>query len=127
MKKSTHHVLVVEDKESLRLALTEKLRHEGYDVSSAKDGEEGLAMAIAEKPDIILLDIIIPKVDGMQMLKAVRASNEWGANVPVIVLTNSKEKGDIAEALVEGVAQYLAKADWKIEDIVKKVSTLLAP
>lgn len=124
-KKPKHHVLVVEDEEALRHALKDKLEREGYVVSAAKDGEEGLKVGLDEQPELILLDIIMPRLDGIKMLKAIRADAEWGATVPVIILTNSREKGDIVEALAEGVTQYLAKADWKIEDVVEKVKEML--
>lgn len=124
-KKDMKHILVVEDEHALRRALTEKLEHEGFNVTAAKDGEEGLKLGLEQKPDMILLDIIMPKLDGIKMLKAIRSDVPWGANVPVIILTNSREKGDIVAALAEGVTQYLAKADWKIEDVVKKLKEML--
>lgn len=124
-RKQKKRILVVEDEEALRRALTEKLQHEGFAVTAAPDGEEGLKLGLDEQPDLILLDIIMPRLDGIKMLKALRADKGWGMDVPVIVLTNSREKGDIVEALSEGVTQYLAKADWKIEDVVKKVAKLL--
>ena len=119
-KKKKQHILVVEDDKALRFALKEKLEHVGYHVTVAPDGEEGLKLGLDEEPDLIVLDIIMPRLDGLKMLKAIRSDDGWGANVPVMILTNSREKGDIVEALEEGVTKYLAKADWKIEDVIKR-------
>ena len=124
-KRTKKTVLVVEDEQALRFALKEKLEHKGFSALVAEDGEEGLKIGLDEQPDLILLDIIMPRLDGLEMLKAVRADETWGANVPVIVLTNSREKGNIVEALDGGVSQYLTKADWKIEDVIDKVREAL--
>jgi OmpR family response regulator RpaB len=124
-KASTKTILIVEDEAPLRRALEEKFSHAGFDVVTAANGEEGLEIGLDRKPALILLDIIMPRLDGLKMLKALRADKGWGADVPVMVLTNSKEKGDIVAALQEGVTQYLAKADWHIEDIVTRARELL--
>jgi len=125
LNRKKQRILVVEDDKALRFALKEKLEHAGYHVSVAQDGEEGLKIGLDELPDLILLDIIMPRLDGLKMLKAVRADEGWGAGVPVMILTNSKEKGDIVEALEEGVTKYLAKSDWKIEDVIKRIEETL--
>ena len=124
-KQTKKKVLVVEDEQALRFALKEKLEHKGFTALTAQDGEEGLKIGLDEQPDLILLDIIMPRLDGLEMLKAVRADKAWGADVPVIVLTNSREKGNIVEAMDGGVSQYLTKADWKIEDVIDKVREAL--
>lgn len=121
-------VLVVEDDDPCLKALVDKLTREGYKVSQAKNGAEGLALALAEKPDLILLDIIMPRVDGLEMLKQLRADADWGKNVPVMVLSNlSAEDDKIKASIAEyGVKDYLLKADWSLNNVVKKVQEVLA-
>ncbi len=98
----------------------DKFKSEGFLVTSAKDGQEGLNLAITDHPDLILLDIIMPVMDGMTMLSQLR-QDPWGKTVPVILLTNLSEAEKVVESLREGVYDYLVKSDWKLEDIVKKV------
>ena len=110
-------ILVIEDENSLRRALVEKLKHTGYLPIEAKDGRAGLAMALKEYPDLILLDIVMPVMDGLTMLGKLR-KNAWGHDVPVILLTNLNESKDIAEAIKSGAYDYLVKSDWKLEDVI---------
>jgi len=120
-------ILIVEDEIDLREALVDKLGREEFETSGAKDGEEGLEMALRDHPDLILLDIVMPKMDGMTMLKKLREENEWGKKVPVILLTNlSATDEKIIKAMVENEpSYYLVKSDWKIGDVVKKVKETL--
>jgi len=112
----------VEDERSLLGALVDRFTREKFSVLQAKNGEEGLAIALKEHPDLILLDIIMPVMDGTTMLKKLRVADEWGKYVPVIMLSNLQDNDRIAESLVEGSAQsYMIKANWKIEDVVAKV------
>lgn len=117
-KKKT--ILVVEDEEPVLTALVDKFSREGFLLSQAKDGEEGLALALKNHPDLILLDILMPKMDGIALLKKLR-EDKWGKNVPVFLLTNLSELEKISEAVKIGISGYLVKSDWKLEDIVKKV------
>ena len=116
-------ILIVEDEPAMRKALAEKFRSEGFDVSLAVDGVDGIEQSRRIHPDIILLDLVMPKMDGMTMLKQVRELNDWGKNVPVIILTNlPSEDENIIKKIVELTpTYYLVKADWKINDIVEKV------
>ncbi len=117
-------VLIVEDEASLQKALLSKLEKEDYQVLQAFDGEEGLKMALEEKPDLILLDIIMPKMDGVTMLNKIR-EDEWGKNAKVIILTNLSEGNQVAAALDKGVHDYLVKADWRIEEVMEKIEDKL--
>jgi DNA-binding response OmpR family regulator len=120
------NILVVEDEASLRGALKEKLTLEGFVILEAKDGEEGLAMALREHPDLILLDNLMPKMDGITMLQKIREEGEWGKNVKVVMLTNLDKAGKVAADLAKGeVYEYFIKSDSKIEDIVKRVHVIL--
>jgi len=117
MKKT---ILIVEDEISLCNALRDKFAGEGFSVLSAKDGEEGLKLALSERPDLILLDIIMPVMDGITMLAKLR-EDTWGNNAKVIILTNLSDNEKVAEALARGSYDYLVKSNWKIEDVVAKV------
>lgn len=118
-------ILIVEDETSLRNALRDKLMLEGFIVLEAKNGEEGLDVALRDHPDLILLDIIMPKMDGLTMLKKLR-EDVWGKNTKVILLTNLNDNEKVSEALLQGSYDYLVKSDWKIEDVVTKVRARLS-
>ena len=113
-------ILVVEDEISLLNALRDKLTRENFAVLEAKNGEEGLEVALREQPDLILLDIVMPKMDGMTMLRKLR-EDLWGKSAKVIILTNLSDNEKIAGALEQKSQEYLVKSDWKIEDVVAKV------
>jgi len=117
-------ILIVEDDMVLQKSLSEYLSSEGFDVACASDGEEGAQKAISEKPDLILLDIILPKKDGYEVLQEVRATPETG-HIPVILLTNLDGIADVEKALELGATTYLVKADYKLEEITKKVKEIL--
>jgi len=117
-------VLVVEDEVALRSALHDKLIHENFAVLEAKNGEEGLEIALREHPHMILLDIIMPKMDGMTMLEKLR-EDKWGKYAKVIVLTNLTDSKKIMEAIKHGSFEYLVKSDWKLEDVMAKIRELL--
>ncbi len=118
----------VEDDNSLRNVLHDKFKLEGFGVLEAKDGEEGLATALREHPDIILLDIVLPKMDGLTMMKRLREANEWGKNVPIILLTNLNADDDkINQAITDNSpAYYLVKSNYTIEDLVAKIRERLS-
>lgn len=117
-------ILVIEDEAPLSDVLIDKLTSERFSVSGAKNGEEGLELALKEHPDLILLDIIMPVMDGMTMLYELR-KDPWGNSVPVILLTNLSDAERVAEALRLKVYDFLVKSDWKLEDLVTKVKEKL--
>lgn len=127
-----HTILIVEDEVSLRHALRDKFVREGFIVLDAKDGELGLALALKEEPELILLDMMMPKMDGMAMLTALRAASSWGSQVSVLLLTNlgSDDKLAMKEITEDPHAQYLVKSNWPLGKLVEKVRetvTLKAP
>ncbi|MFZ2664426.1 MAG: response regulator [Patescibacteria group bacterium] len=125
MTKKSKIVLIVEDEQSLLKALADKFTREGFKILEAKNGKEGLVVASHHHPDLILLDIIMPVMDGMTMLFKLR-EKVWCRNVPVILLTNLSEATErIVEAHRRGVNDYLIKSDWTLEDIVHKVKKKL--
>jgi DNA-binding response OmpR family regulator len=113
-------VLIVEDEVTLRRILEQKFKQEGFEVFTAQDGEEGLTQFQAHAPDIILVDIIMPRMDGMTMLARLR-ENPKNNNVPVMLLTNLSDGQKVDEGIRHGVYDYLVKSDWRLEDVVRKV------
>ena len=117
-------ILVVEDETALQQALTEFLAEENFAVVAAADGEQGLALAKSENPDLILLDIILPKLDGYAVLEELK-KNAVTKNIPIVLLTNLECEDDIQKAFDKGATTYLVKSEYKLEDIVRKVKELL--
>ncbi|MDO8638715.1 MAG: response regulator [Candidatus Daviesbacteria bacterium] len=113
-------ILIVEDELPLLKILTEKLSGEGFSVVGAKDGKEGLELALKEIPDLILLDIVMPSMDGMEMLRRLRNS-PTGKKIPVIILSNLGETSTILEAKELNIKGYLIKSNIKLEDVLKLV------
>ena len=122
-------ILIVEDETSLRRALSDKFTREGFTVFDAKDGEVGLEVAVREEPQIILLDMMMPKMDGVTMLHQLRLKNDWGKCVPVLLLTNisSDDKRMLKEVSDDGSIDYLVKSDWPINKLVRRVRDTLTP
>lgn len=118
-------ILVVEDEASLRKAIVDILKINGYEVVGAGDGESGLSLTRSEMPDLILLDIILPKMNGFDVLKELKA-DATTASIPVIVLTNLEGTMDVEQALTLGATTYLVKTNYELEDIVKRVNDTLA-
>ena len=117
-------VLVVEDETFLVKIYAVKLKKEGYEVSIANDGEEAVKMATELKPDLILLDLILPKMNGFEALERMRAT-ETLKGTPVIVLSNLGQEEDIKRAEALGADDYLVKANFSIQDIVAKIRATL--
>ena len=118
-----NRILIVEDEISLRYALRDKFIREGFVVFDARDGHSGLACALKEEPDLILLDMMMPKMDGMTMLNLLRLTNEWSRCVPVLLLTNLGSDNKIAmkEIADDPYSEYLVKSNWPINELVQKV------
>jgi len=125
MTEAKKKILIVEDDSMLLNIMSEKLVGEGFAVVQAQDGEEGLHKAIAEQPDLILLDVLMPKMDGVTMLKKLRATKKSLAT-PVILLTNVTYGPQIDEAIKHGVQDFLIKTNWKLSDVVQKIRQKLA-
>jgi DNA-binding response OmpR family regulator len=124
--KKNKSILVVEDDISMAKVLKNKLSSEGYDVAQAKNGEEGLETALKEHPDLILLDIVMPVMDGITMLHELR-KDAWGKNVKVLILTNLSDAKKEKEALEDGLCDYLIKTNWQLDDVVKKIDENINP
>jgi len=119
-------VLIVEDEELLLKTLSERLIKEGYQILTAKDGEEGIQTALKEQPDLIILDILLPKIDGIAVMGKLRETNTWGKQVPIILLTNLNIDDSIMNAVTKDKpAYYLVKTDWTMDQIAEKVKERL--
>ncbi len=122
---SAKNILVVEDDRFLRRACETSLRQRGYAVRSAADGEEGLAMALAEPPDLVLLDLLMPKMTGVEVLRALRGG-EATRDLKVLVLSNSSREQDMVEMERLGVSGYWVKANLSLQDLGDLVGRILA-
>jgi|SRR3989338_5191909 len=117
-------ILIIEDEAALQHAATQALKESGFDVLSAVDGDQGLRLAETELPDLILLDIILPKKDGFEVLSELKKVDKT-KNIPVIVLTNLESPGDVQKALELGAKTYLVKLNYRLEEIVEKIKEVL--
>lgn len=124
MPENKTKILVVEDEEILLAALMEELKQEGFEAVGAKDGIEGVEKASSEKPDLILLDLVMPRLDGIEALKQMKADPET-KDIPVVILTNLSDYDKISDALSLGAMDYLVKANYRLEDLMTKVKTVL--
>ena len=124
MNEDKKKILIIEDEATLQKALGDVLVKEGYDVVSAIDGVIGLDLARSEDPDLILHDIILPGMDGFDILRNLK--QEDNSDVPVIILTNLSDLNDIQKALDIGATTYLVKADFHLDDVLKKVKEVLS-
>jgi len=121
-------ILIVEDEPLSREGYAMALAAEGFLSLKAEDGQEGFNVALRENPDLILLDILMPVMDGLTMLQKLRQADDYGKNVPVILLTNlSANKEDIVRKITEtGPAYYIVKSDFTFRQVVEKIKEVLA-
>ena len=118
------HVLIVEEDAFLAEIYQKKFEMEGFKVSVAGNGEKGLAGIKKKKPDIVLLDILLSKLDGFAVLEAAKADNSI-KNIPIILLTNLGQKDDVRRGLDKGAAGYLIKTHFQPSEVVDKVREVL--
>jgi DNA-binding response OmpR family regulator len=117
-------ILFIEDESALQKTFGDVLRQEGYEMISALDGKIGLELAKNKKPDLILLDLILPKLNGFEVLKRLQTDTET-KGIPVIVLTNLEEMTDIDKAIELGAKTYLVKAQYTLQEVVEKIKKAL--
>ncbi len=113
-------VLIIEDEAATALALSDVLKSEGYEVLMEGDGESGLKTALEKKPDLILADLKMPKMNGLEMIAAIR-QDAWGKDAEIIILTNASDVESLDTAMASGTFNYFVKGDTAIVDVVKKV------
>ena len=117
-------VLIVEDDEFLRVLTAKRLEKEGFKVAVAVDGESALAVAADTNPDLILLDLLLPGVNGFEVLGQLKKHDKLKA-VPVVVFSNLGQKEDIEKAEKLGAADFLIKANFTLDDVVAKINERL--
>ena len=117
-------ILFIEDESSLQKTVGETLTQEGYEVIPALDGVIGLKLAKEKKPDLILLDLILPKAHGFEVLKKIKEGVDT-KNIPVIVLTNVEGMEEIDKAIELGAITYLVKAQYSLEELLEKVKKII--
>lgn len=124
MSNGEKKVLFVEDESALQKAMSDILVPSGYKVMQALDGEIGLRTAETEQPDLILLDLVLPRKNGFEVLTELK-KNEKTKHIPVIVLTNLEGVQEVEQALSLGATTYLVKANYSLEDVLNKVQTTI--
>lgn len=118
-------ILLVEDDPILSEMYQQKFQLDGFDIVTARSGGEGLLVALQNKPDLILLDILLPGMDGMTVMQKLR-DDPWGKNVPIIILTNLNADDNILKGVVQGhPAYYLMKSNSDPSSVVEKVKEVL--
>lgn len=118
-------ILAAEDDKLISNSLCDALKQNGYEAVAAYDGEEAIAKAKSEKPDLMLLDIMMPKLDGISVLWEMKANPET-AKIPVVVLTNIGDVETISKIVEAGAVDYLLKSDQSVDDIIQKVKDVLS-
>jgi len=117
-------ILFIEDESALQKTFGDLLEDKGYRLISALDGEIGLALAKKEKPDLILLDIVLPKINGLEVLGKLKDDPETKA-IPIIILTNLEGINNVGKALELGATTYLVKAQYSLDEILEKIEKAL--
>jgi len=117
-------ILIIEDDKFLRELIAKKLIKEGYEISEAVDGEEGMKKVKEEKPDLVLLDLILPGIDGFEVLSRMREESAL-ASIPVIILSNLGQREDVEKGLKMGAVDYLIKAHFTPGEIIEKIKNAL--
>ena len=117
-------ILIIEDDKFLRELIAQKLTKEGYKMSEAVDGEEGIKKVKSEQPDLVLLDLILPGIDGFEVLSKMKEDSSL-VSIPVIILSNLGQKEDVEKGLKLGAADYLIKAHFTPGEIIDKIKIIL--
>lgn len=125
MAGSPKKILIVDDEQVLLTLVTTYFQQSGYDVKGALDSMGGLKLAREWKPDVMLLDIIMPNVNGLEILRKLK-NDPATAPIPVFIFSNLDSAEEIAEALSAGAVGYLTKANYALEDVQKKIEEVLA-
>jgi len=118
------HILIVEDEVALARALKDRVVSSGFSAKIAYDGQEGLAIMAKKKPDLILLDILLPKLNGIEFLLKIKKRKSW-ADIPVIILSNYSAEDVVGQANKIGVVDYLVKSDTSLEKVTDMIKRIL--
>ncbi|MCD6429171.1 response regulator [bacterium] len=118
-------ILIIEDDKFLRELIAKKLIKEGYEVDEAIDGEEGVKKVKEILPDVVLLDLILPGIDGFEVLKTIKEDDKT-STIPVVILSNLGQKDEVEKGLSLGAVDFLIKAHFTPEEIVEKIKSVLS-
>ena len=120
------NILIIEDDRFLRELIAQKLTKENYNISEAVDGEEGVKKIKEEKPDLVLLDLILPSIDGFEVLSRVKEDPDQDVSkIPVIILSNLGQREDTERGMKLGAVDFLIKAHFTPGEIIEKIKTVL--
>jgi DNA-binding response OmpR family regulator len=117
-------ILYIEDEQALQKTFSDASKRAGYEVVSAMDGALGFELAKVEKPDLILLDFILPKMNGLEVLEQLRAE-EATKEIPVIIFTNLEGPENIEKALELGATTYLVKSQYSMKEVLEKIREII--
>lgn len=117
-------ILIIEDEEFLRELISQKLKNEGFEILRAVNGEDGIKIAKEEKPELILLDLFLPGIDGWEVIKELK-KDSLSNKIPIIILSNYGQKEYIERGLKLGADDFLIKAHFAPDEIVKKIKGVL--
>jgi len=123
-KQKKQKILIVEDDIALRNVYETRFKLENLDVLVAGDGEEGLSIAVKEKPDVVVLDLMMPKISGMDVLDILKSTPET-KKIPVLILTALTQESIKTKGFVFGANEFMVKSESKLEEIVEKVKSML--
>ncbi len=113
-------IATIEDNETQAKLITAALEEGGFEVLHAFDGKKGIELVLQEHPDLIILDVILPHMSGIEVLKKIR-EDSWGKTVPVFMFTNLEENESLAESVESGATAYFNKSEWSMEELVNRV------
>jgi DNA-binding response OmpR family regulator len=113
-------ILFIEDESALQEAMGKILKEDGYEIISSLNGEDGLKMAQSKNPDLVVLDLILPKLHGFEVLKKLKESKKT-KDIPVIILTNLEATEDVEKAIKMGASGYLVKSSYSLEEVTEKI------
>ncbi|MFA6271819.1 MAG: response regulator [Patescibacteria group bacterium] len=125
MTDKKNKILIAEDEEPIRSALVNKFESEGFDVIEAKNGQEALDLALTKHPDIIIMDVIMPKMHGIEAVEGIR-NDMWGGSVPVLFVTNLSNDPRVKEISDKDEnCDYVIKSNIKLDELVEMVNSKL--
>ena len=126
VKQKKAKVLIIEDDFRINKVYSIKLQMENINISVATEGNEGLRKAYEEKPDLIILDLMLPGINGFEILKRIKENKDSSINsIPVLIMSNLGSESDIQKGLKLGAVGYIIKAEMSINDVVKKIKNIL--
>ncbi len=119
-------ILIIEDEEVLLKLLEQKLTKEGYQVEIARNGQEGMGKIRQSKPDLILLDIVMPKMGGFEVMEEINQDQNL-KGIPIVIISNSGQPVELSRAKELGVKDWLVKTDFEPEEVIEKVKKQIGP